>query len=563
MIINEINIQNFKSFGNNKQTIKFEENGQLILMCGKNGNGKSSILESIDFSLYGLVRGKEKKRIPLTELPNRINDSLLTSIKFINNNNNNITIERGLKPNKLKVILDSNDITSNYKKYTQDDKEDIIGMNYEIYKSFISMSLNDFTNFINLNPETKRKLLNKLFNLEELDNYSDITKNIIRNNNKIKEELNYNLLKNKEIIDKYKKTIENINIINYDKEDIKNQILSNKSIFLIFKNDITEINHIINELNNDLINKKNVIIGKNREIDKIDIIINEYDKKIKIFNSGKCPICNTNLKNHEHLNVLIDEKDILIQRKNDFEYDLSEYKKEYNETYLNKNNYYNELKIKKIEYNKLNDNLIGLKKDYNNCNKNKKIIEELENNLIDIENKNNEISILISEIKLKNKNYNKLYEIFSNNGIRKDIIKNTIIPLNNYLSNYLKELNSNFKVILDNDFNTKIYERQINEINSESLSSGESRKINMALALSYLEIIRNIKKSNILFLDEIFANIDSENIDILLKTLKKFALKYGINIIIIAQDHTPFNIKLFDRIINIKKNIFSMIEESN
>ena len=169
MIIKEINIQNFKSFGNNKQTIKFDHNGQLILLQGDNGSGKSSLQETIDFSLFGLVRGKEKKRIPQTDLPNRINESLLTSINFINENNENIKITRGLKPLKFEILKDKNDISDIFRKLDQEKREEIIGMNYDIYKSFISMSLNDFTNFINLDPNTKRKLLNKLFNLEDLD----------------------------------------------------------------------------------------------------------------------------------------------------------------------------------------------------------------------------------------------------------------------------------------------------------------------------------------------------------------------------------------------------------
>ena len=40
MLIEEINIQNFKSFGNNKQTIKFDSIGKLILLQGDNGSGK-------------------------------------------------------------------------------------------------------------------------------------------------------------------------------------------------------------------------------------------------------------------------------------------------------------------------------------------------------------------------------------------------------------------------------------------------------------------------------------------------------------------------------------------
>ncbi len=41
MNISEIGISGFKSFGNNEQVLKLNtEKGELILLCGKNGNGK-------------------------------------------------------------------------------------------------------------------------------------------------------------------------------------------------------------------------------------------------------------------------------------------------------------------------------------------------------------------------------------------------------------------------------------------------------------------------------------------------------------------------------------------
>jgi predicted ATP-dependent endonuclease of OLD family len=44
MIISEITLKNFKSFGNNEQTLKLNTNsGELILLAGSNGNGKSVI----------------------------------------------------------------------------------------------------------------------------------------------------------------------------------------------------------------------------------------------------------------------------------------------------------------------------------------------------------------------------------------------------------------------------------------------------------------------------------------------------------------------------------------
>jgi hypothetical protein len=44
MIIQEIGIRGFKSFGNSEQTLKLNiDKGELILLTGSNGNGKSLI----------------------------------------------------------------------------------------------------------------------------------------------------------------------------------------------------------------------------------------------------------------------------------------------------------------------------------------------------------------------------------------------------------------------------------------------------------------------------------------------------------------------------------------
>lgn len=47
MLIEELSIKGFKSFGNQIQTIKLNrEEGELILIVGSNGNGKSVVLST-------------------------------------------------------------------------------------------------------------------------------------------------------------------------------------------------------------------------------------------------------------------------------------------------------------------------------------------------------------------------------------------------------------------------------------------------------------------------------------------------------------------------------------
>ena len=63
MIINNISIRNLKSFGNEKQKIELKNEGNLILLSGVNGSGKSSIMDSFDYVLYNKVKGRKSKKL--------------------------------------------------------------------------------------------------------------------------------------------------------------------------------------------------------------------------------------------------------------------------------------------------------------------------------------------------------------------------------------------------------------------------------------------------------------------------------------------------------------------
>jgi DNA repair exonuclease SbcCD ATPase subunit len=195
MIINSIGLKNFKSYGNNMQKIPFKTGGEFILLSGDNESGKSSLLESIDFTLYGTVRGKNKLKIAVTKLPNRINKNLETEINFTNDDGNNIIIRRKIEPTSMDVFKNGKLYNKEFKSMTSDEKEKFIGLEYNTYKSLISLNLSDFANFINLETETKRKLVNKLFNITEIDEYFSIAKEIVKNSYKEKERLDYGIIR--------------------------------------------------------------------------------------------------------------------------------------------------------------------------------------------------------------------------------------------------------------------------------------------------------------------------------------------------------------------------------
>jgi DNA repair exonuclease SbcCD ATPase subunit len=63
MLISEIGIRGYKSYGNNEQVLKLKTDKGNYVLVGDNGAGKSSLLDSFDYTLYGKTRGRKKNGV--------------------------------------------------------------------------------------------------------------------------------------------------------------------------------------------------------------------------------------------------------------------------------------------------------------------------------------------------------------------------------------------------------------------------------------------------------------------------------------------------------------------
>jgi DNA sulfur modification protein DndD len=577
MIIKSISLRNFKSFGNNTQSLDFNTTtGDLILFSGSNGAGKSSFQQSFDFSLFGIVRGKNGKRVPQTILPNRVNKNLESEIVFINNASDVIKISRGLEPNYAKIVINDLDETKKFKNFKKEERDKVIGFDFETYKSFISMSVSDFANFIDLSPDEKRNIINRLFNIHDLDSYLSLSSSLIKQQNEEKYKYEAIIEANDLAIQSLNKNIINIKrsgVIDKDKEIkiLEAEKLSKKDPFLQLKKDISKFETKISSLEKkrqDLENQKNIIYN---DILDIKVEIRNVQDKLKVYESGYCPVCGTELGDEKHLHDLseiktssstLEEKfKILENSKNDLTLKLTQISNQKESLYKQKNNSNIKLNNLIFELKTISKKISELKEISNDIS-----ISELENNINELKIKNTENSNIITEIDNKIQIYNELKEVFSNNGIRRSIIKNIVKPINVYLKDILDEMKSIYNVKIDEEFNVNIYERMTIEVHPESLSMGESKKINIAIALSYLKLILKFRKLNILFLDEVFSSMEPDNVEYTLKVLKNFTKEFNLNIIILdpkvyfKEESNGYS--MFDRVIKINKKLtFSFLNE--
>lgn len=571
MIINKLEFKNINSYGNNLQTLTFDEDGGLILLNANNGFGKSSIKQAIELCIFGKVQGKSGKKLALTKLPNRRNGNLYTGVYFKNQNNDDIIMKRFLQPNNFEMSVNDNLISERYKVMSEKEREKIIGYNYDVFKSFISINMNDFKNFISLNKEDKENLLNKIFNLNELDTLYSITNELDNNNNKLINGLEDLIYKNEQTILEYRQTILNIkNKQQFSKDErlieLKNSINDKKPIYLELEENIKKCDEERTESNikNNKLSK--LSSDKEREKTKLELELESLEEKVKLYDSGKCPMCETDLiddthkKHLEHFKEQILEKNNLLSECNKYldKCVLEEFKIKNNidSIYKRKSELNTKLSDLKIELGTLNKEYKALRDTVDD-----NITPTLENNITELKSINIDKKELLINLNKKAKNYQELKKMFSFDGIRKSMIKNALIPINEHLNYFLTELKSEYNAVLNDDFDADIMELGILNIDPETLSKGEDKKINIAIALSYLKMVLSLKHSNIIFLDEVFDSLDIENISLIISLLDKIAKTHNINIIIVYHGMEQLvDTKIFKKIIRINKDIFSNIE---
>jgi DNA repair exonuclease SbcCD ATPase subunit len=433
-------------------------------------------------------------------------------------------------------------------------------MDIETFKSFISMSITDFKNFISLSNEEKQILLDKLFNLEVINILNGILKDINKNNKIRMASLDSEIRTLDDSIESIKSSINKA--VEREKENIQQEIDTIASEMNSKKEDYQKLKEKVEK-----IKLKEQEISDELDKEKKQSIITQSDsrsvqKEIDLYDSGKCPTCSTDFTSDHFTSLresLVEKKkkfdgakaeidtniSLILERRTKLSNMSNTVTKSFNDiTYL--------LKNYKSQIDKLTQ------KKQNESGKESINVQEFQNTITELQSKKEISGDNMALSKEKELFYKELNRIFGEDGVKKSIIAGIIKPINYFISENIKKMGLSFDVRLDETFSAEI--KQLgNLIDTESLSTGENRRINVAILIAYLKLIRTKKHINILFLDEVFSSIDLQGISDILMLLKSFANEYKINIFVVH--HAIMNNEIFDRIIKVEKNIFTTIEE--
>ena len=326
MIIKKVQLENYRSHSN--ITVEFTKGVNLIL--GKNGRGKTSILEAISTVMFNTKdrSGKEtgKSYIKFGEKSSKV------EIDFIANDGREYNLKTEFFKTKPKKQTLKDIIGSEYDGDIQEKLEELCGIKKgfeETYENIVIAKQNEFINIFKAKPKDREEIFNKIFNTqiykemydsflkEAIDKYKSEKENLdskinyLKENMEDKEQITNFLKEEKELEKNLQDNFKNINIISKNLEnEIKDYETTEIELNNLIKNIKDEENKIKKYLN---ILKENIIEAKQAK--KSKIIVKETEKSYLEY----LEIENRLKDLRENLDNLLEEQKLNTQYQNNIE----------------------------------------------------------------------------------------------------------------------------------------------------------------------------------------------------------------------------------------------------
>lgn len=518
----------------------------------------SSILEAVYFALTG----KAYRKINKGDLINTKNKKDCLVTLCFNIREDCYVVKRGIKPNLFEIYKNNEPLDeSSHVRDFQEVLNNLTGINESAIEQIIIISNRFYKPFLELPAAQKRTFIENIFGLHLFSEMNDSLKQRIST---IKQK---DVLLNKDI----ERIDSNVKILSETKQEdpedyhsiIEELEKSNTNIEV----EISGLEKKQKELKESRKKLEDILVNKNEIVKKkikCETELESLDNKIKFYqNNETCPTCKQNIDKAAIQDQLVEfnkeidlwvERKILVNKKltklNEVETKLSGVKQELNSL---------ELSIGKLRQTIINNNQLILN--------NKRFM--LKQNEISVDNTNKILGLKtekesklqdILDLTRERKNVTVVQSLISDSGIKKFIFSKYVPILNKHLNDYLEILDSKYRLVFDDEMNEKIVAIGYDKLEYGSFSAGEKQRCDLALLFSFLEIakMKNNLSCNLLFCDEMFADLDQEGVNGLSNIFGLLKEKgYSVNLI----THDDKIKDLGDRSMEARKKVFSGLVE--
>ena len=577
--IKTLTVKNFMSVGNQTQAVDFSKQN-LTLVLGsnldlggddtgsRNGTGKTTIINALSYGLYGNALTNIRKENLINKTNNK---NMLVTVEF-EKGKNNYRIERGRKPNVLKLFVNNNELKTEDSederqgdsRETQKSIEDMLEMSHTMFKHLVA--LNTYTEpFLSMKASDQREVIEQLLGITLLSEKAESLKNLIKDtkdktqqetnrldaikaaNENVQKSIDSLKLKSAAWDTKHQQELENLGraIVNLEAVDIDEEITSHSALKTWLAND-------------------SKLTGLRKQQATLETAVGQAEKTVKKYTAEveklldhKCHACGHELHDQLHETMLSEA----LRHKEEAE------------TYALKVIHDYGLVVNDIEkigkqgpkpdtFYDTEAEALGHKNNLANLEKNllEKASEQnpYEEQIIELTNTAiQEIDwTVVNELSRLRDHQEFLLKLLTNKDsfIRKRIIDQNLSYLNKRLGYYIDRLGLPHKVIFQNDLSVEITQLG-QELDFDNLSRGERNRLILSMSFAFRDVWEGMYQSiNLLFIDELIdSGMDSAGVESALAMLKKIGRERSKNIYLISHK---------DELVGRVNNVLRVIKEN-
>lgn len=553
--IKDLTVKNFMSVGNVSQAVDFNQQ-QLTLVLGenldqggddsgsRNGTGKTTIINALSYALYGQALTNIKRN----NLINKTNSKGMLVTLHFEKNGVDYRIERGRSPNILKFYVDDQeqemiDESQGDSRKTQEYINDLLGMSHDMFKHVVA--LNTYTEpFLSMRTNDQRAIIEQLLGITILSEKAENLKEQIR---QTKEQITEETLKINAIQTANEKINESINSLKTRQGAWQSKV----------KDDILKLQRGIDELEQLDIDAEleaheklaswtennNAIAALNKEKSTLEIALERADKSVKKveqdiaeLEDATCYACGQELHADKKQEIL-DTKTKELKDADTYKLEIAEKLSEVEEAL----GVIGEINGKPSTFYET------AKEAYEHRNNVDSLRQALDSKQTETDPYQGQIDDL-TETGLQEVDWNPvndltnykehqefLLKLLTNKDsfIRKKIIDQNLMYLNNRLTYYLNKLGLPHQVVFQNDLNVEITQLG-QDLDFDNLSRGERNRL--ILILFGRDVWESLYQNiNLLFIDELIdSGMDTAGVENSLGVLKKMGRDRDKNVFLIS-----------------------------
>ena len=574
--IKDLTVKNFMSVGNQTQAVDFNRE-QLTLVLGenldqggddsgsRNGTGKTTIINALSYALYGQALTNIKRN----NLINKTNSKGMLVTLHFEKDGQDYRIERGRSPNVLKFFVnnheqDLSDESQGDSRQTQLDINNLLGMSHDMFKHIVA--LNTYSEpFLSMRANDQRAIIEQLLGItilsekanklkEEIKNTKDaVTEETLKinaiqaSNEKIEASIEQLLSRQRAWISKKEQDCEKLQqgINELEKLDIETELESHEKLA-----NWTELNTAITALNKEKGTLESALLRATKSVEKAE-------KDIEELEDATCYTCGQALH--------ADKKAEIAERKTKELTDALSYQTEV--------------------AGKLEDVLKGLTKigDINGrpntfyetakeAYEHRNNVDNLKQALLSKQQEDDPYIAQIDDLKetaLQEIDWSSINDLESyrdhqefllklltnkDSFIRKKIIDQNLLYLNNRLTYYLDRLGLPHQVAFQNDLNVEITQLG-QDLDFDNLSRGERNRLILGMSFAFRDVWESLYQNiNLLFIDELIdSGMDTAGVEGALGVLKKMGRERNKNIYLISHK---------DELVGRVQNVLKVVKEN-